>query len=54
MIARGFTRGRLSNNAYKRHVRILMAIESKKVKLDDKENGQVISFFDENHCEGFD
>ena len=35
VIIKGFSRGGLSNNSHKRHLRIVMVIESKKVKPDD-------------------
>ena len=31
-----------------------MAIESKKLKVDDQEKGPIISFSNEHYCKGFD
>ena len=54
MITRGFIGGGFSNNACKRHLKIVMAVEGKKVKPNDQEKGQVISFSNEDYYEGFD
>ena len=54
VITEGFPRGDLSNNAHKRLVRVVMAVESKKVKPQEVEKSAVISFSDEDYPDGLD
>ena len=53
VIAIGFVRGDLSNNAQKRYLQAVMAVESKKVNPHEVENNVVISFSDDDYPDGF-
>ena len=54
VIAGGFVGESLRNNARKRHLWAVLAIEKKKAKVTTMEKGSVISFSNDDYLDGFD